>query len=279
VKAYLKHAGFENHAATDVVGYFGNVRLDGDKVRADFEALEAFREHAPREFNTLFEVSDKHSESIGLSIDARGYASLAWKMQDGSEIITRWYDDKPDGAMSEKPVLRVQGLNSVDFVDAPAANPDGLFSKQPERANENNNKKTAMNEVIKKLSERFSKESDALAQAVGLLAAKPEATFEEIETEVVSSQKEAAFEAMKQENADLKEQVEQLNAKVEEFEKLKADAEEKLAKESAEFKAKLEKMGKFHDDKGEEQNQGKQEPQLSASERAAAKLTAQFAGK
>lgn len=280
VKAYLKHAGFENHAATDVVGYFGNVKMDGNKVRADFEALGAFREHAPREFGTLFEVADKHSESIGLSIDARGYAALAWKMEDGSELIARWYDDKPEGATSDKPVLRVAGLNSVDFVDMPAANPSGLFSKQPEKAENNNNTQKQMNETIKKLSERFGKEPEALAQAVGLLAAKPEAAFESIESEVVASQKEAAFEAMKTENQELKDEVEQLGKKLEELEAEKKQALEKLEKESAEFKAKLEKMGKFHVDHSNGDTGNKpQEPQLSARERAAAALTAKLAGK
>jgi hypothetical protein len=279
VKVYLKHAGFDSHKATDVAGFLTSPQMDGNQIRANFQALDSFKQHAPLDFSTLFELAEKHPQAIGLSIDARGHASLAWKLEDGSEVLADWYSSKPANATGANPILRVTGLNSVDFVDAPAANPTGLFSKPAAEAVQTKNQKTkvSMKEILTKLSARFGTQPEALAKAVGILSEKPDATFEEVEGVIVAAQKEAQMSALEDENKKLKDEVEELKAKLTKLEESDKDKEEKMSKMSAEFAAKLEKLGKFHATDSEPKPEGQPaQPQLSAREKATKAWSEQF---
>lgn len=86
----------------DIVGSLRNFRIDGDILRADFYALQTSPNRA-----YLFEIAATMPESFGLSI------SFSGKPEEG--------DDKSFARCAE--------IYSADFVDEPAANPNGLFQR------------------------------------------------------------------------------------------------------------------------------------------------------
>lgn len=84
----------------EIVGRLTNFRIDEDKVLADLELLSS----SPRR-DFIFEIAQKTPEAVGLSIAFEG---------------------KPEAANGQQ-MARCTRLRSVDLVDEPAANPDGLF--------------------------------------------------------------------------------------------------------------------------------------------------------
>jgi hypothetical protein len=86
----------------DIVGSLRNFRIDGDILRADFYALQTSPNRA-----YLFEIAATMPESFGLSISFSG---------------------KPE-ENDDKSFARCAEIYSADFVDEPAANPNGLFQR------------------------------------------------------------------------------------------------------------------------------------------------------
>ena len=84
----------------EIVGRLTNFRVEEDKVLADLELLS----YSPRR-DFIFELAQKTPEAVGLSIAFEG---------------------KPEAANGQQ-MARCTRLRSVDLVDEPAANPDGLF--------------------------------------------------------------------------------------------------------------------------------------------------------
>lgn len=84
----------------EIVGRLTNFRIEEDKVLADLELLSS----SPRR-DFIFEIAQKTPEAVGLSIAFEG---------------------KPEAANGQQ-MARCTRLRSVDLVDEPAANPDGLF--------------------------------------------------------------------------------------------------------------------------------------------------------
>lgn len=84
----------------EIVGRLTNFRVEEDKVLADLELLSS----SPRR-DFIFELAQKTPEAVGLSIAFEG---------------------KPEAANGQQ-MARCTRLRSVDLVDEPAANPDGLF--------------------------------------------------------------------------------------------------------------------------------------------------------
>lgn len=84
----------------EIVGRLTNFRIEDDKVLADLELLSS----SPRR-DFIFEIAQKTPEAVGLSIAFEG---------------------KPEAANGQQ-MARCTRLRSVDLVDEPAANPDGLF--------------------------------------------------------------------------------------------------------------------------------------------------------
>lgn len=84
----------------EIVGRLTNFRIEEDKVLADLELLSS----SPRR-DFIFEIAQKTPEAVGLSIAFEG---------------------KPETANGQQ-MARCTRLRSVDLVDEPAANPDGLF--------------------------------------------------------------------------------------------------------------------------------------------------------
>lgn len=83
-----------------IVGKLENFRVDGDSLRADLHLLKSHEQ-----FERIVEMAETMADSFGLSV-----SSVA-------------NSEKIDG----KEYLRCEELNSVDLVDRPAANPNGLF--------------------------------------------------------------------------------------------------------------------------------------------------------
>lgn len=86
----------------DIVGRLVNFRVDGPVLRADFHALSTAPHRA-----YLFEIAATIPDSFGLSI------SFSGKPQVGSD----------------RAFARCTEIYSADFVDEPAANPNGLFHR------------------------------------------------------------------------------------------------------------------------------------------------------
>lgn len=110
VKVMLKHfkAG-ESSPVTDTVAYLKNFRVDGDNTRADLNLLKS-----DTHFGKIIELAQKLPTEFGLSVSF----------------------DKKIERVGGKDFVRVNELHSVDLVDAPAANPTGLFS-EPHKENQN----------------------------------------------------------------------------------------------------------------------------------------------
>ena len=125
--AYITHRGaiFDDRLTREI-GIFDNFRIEGEQLKADFQAFDSFREDESRKFNRLFELAEKMPERFGLSIVFAG--TKAWATDDGDMPFDPM-EDIPDEANFAFPSIRVQEVSSADFVDSPAANERGLFSK------------------------------------------------------------------------------------------------------------------------------------------------------
>jgi len=163
LKAYVTHQGaLFTDRLTREAGLFSGIKRDGDKVKAAmFKPLKAFAEHNRAQYDTLFEMAEEMPGEWGISIVPEGYA--AWVMEDGSELPYRYGDDKPQGAVGDKPALRVTSVLSADFVDAPAANVGGLFRTDSTTENKEN-----------QMAEDNAKEALALSKQVNDLTTKVE---------------------------------------------------------------------------------------------------------
>ncbi len=106
LKAKLNHwSGLQ-----DTVGLFENFRIRGGKVIAD---LELYESHPRREL--LLEMIEKAPATFGVSIMFRS--------------------DEPEyDKTNDRYNTRVRELYSADFVDAPAANSDGVFEAEIDKA-------------------------------------------------------------------------------------------------------------------------------------------------
>jgi hypothetical protein len=85
-----------------IIGTLRNFQVDGDQTRADFHLLKK-----STRFDAIIEMAQTIPDQFGFSIDFSG----------------------PREAIGDKKFARCKELYSIDLVDAPAANPRGLFSK------------------------------------------------------------------------------------------------------------------------------------------------------
>lgn len=126
--AYITHSGaiFEDRLIREI-GYFDNFRKDDKQIRADFHAFESFKNDESAKFNRLFELAETMPNRFGLSIVCSGL--MAWATTEGDMPLGDNPDDRPENAIYADPSIRVIDIDSADFVDKPAANATGLFSK------------------------------------------------------------------------------------------------------------------------------------------------------
>jgi hypothetical protein len=213
--AYITHRGaiFEDRLTREV-GYFDNFRIENGRVLANFQAFDSFKDDESRRFNRLFELAETMPNRFGLSIVFSG--RLAWATTQGDVEFD--YDDteRPDNAIFVDPSIRVSEVNSADFVDQPAANAKGLFTKIDKPAK--NMTKPELEQFVKEL------EKDK---------AELSASFASIETE--RDELSAKLETANKEIADGKTSGDQLSAKVTELEaevtRLQSEASDALAKQ------------------------------------------------
>ncbi len=131
VKAFLNHSW--NPSPDEVVGVFSGLYIDtstGVLRASQFQALGAFKTHNAKAYDTLFELAAIAPDSFGVSVSI--YQDLAWKLSDGTEMLTDGWGNKPEKAVGDKPFIRPTFIESADFVSSPAAN-TALFSREPKK--------------------------------------------------------------------------------------------------------------------------------------------------
>ena len=185
------------------VGFFSGFFVQDGKLKAEqFQALESFKEDESERYNRLFDLATQMPDAFGLSLVFE--AELVWVFSDGTEKSISDSDGK--GATREVPSVRFISIGSADFVDAPAANEDGLFSKnkteEPKVMEKPDTKKVELEEEPTELAEDdVEREEDAEEQ-------DEEVPEEEIDKE------DDELAALRNELAELRSQVEELNAKL-----------------------------------------------------------------
>lgn len=170
VKCKVNHGG----KFTDIVGKFTNFRIEDRKLRADLSLYET-----SQHFAFVSDVLSTMSESIGVSIQFSGDA------EDVGGVL----------------FARIKEIFSVDIVDEPAANPDGLYERQIMSDVKTNQDQPFLHQIltgIASLRERFSTVSENTTQLAKL------------STEV--SEWGAKYSALNAEFSELKKQSEALAA-------------------------------------------------------------------
>ena len=250
--AYITHRGalFEDRLTREV-GMFENFRIEGDRLLADFQAFDSFREDDSRKFNRLFELAEKMPERFGLSIVFT--ADSMWATPEGDVDAL----DKPDNALFEFPSIRVEEVSSADFVDSPAANERGLFSK------------------IDKITKTKMTKAQLSEQVDALLSEKEEAAtrIAQLEASLEGHEdKDEAMGALALEKAALEAEVESLKIQLEEaLEEIK-EMKEKLGGHEEKMKEDEEAAAALRSDIAERDNA------LEAKAVEIAKLKALIAG-
>ena len=98
--------------AKDIVGVLNKYRIEGDRLRADLHLLKA----SPH-YEHLIEMAERIPESFGLSIAFSGDFET---IELGDQKV-------------QVEAMRCKEIYSCDIVDAPAANPNGLFHAPPKK--------------------------------------------------------------------------------------------------------------------------------------------------
>lgn len=119
IKMRFDHPNASNTSMGTSIGRAKNFRRDGDVVRADAHLLKA-AEDAPNG-NLSGYVMDLAEEDPGL------FGSSIAFIPDKVEFQL---DDKGKPDRTKKPFARLKKLLAADIVDDPAANPDGMFSRE-----------------------------------------------------------------------------------------------------------------------------------------------------
>lgn len=225
--AFITHSGALNEdRMLKQVGYFNGFYIDQGKLKAEnFQSLESFRDDQTESFNRLFDLAREMPDAFGLSLVFE--ADLVWTLKNGEEISVADSEGKPKGASRDIPSVRFNSISSADFVDEPAANEDGLFSKKrnPPKIMDEETKTEELekeDEKVVALAEPEEiKEEEEEDEAVEESQEEPEAEAKETEDEAEDGDELAALkqevDALKAELAQLQEQ---LTAKSDEADKL-----------------------------------------------------------
>jgi hypothetical protein len=178
LKVKMTHGG----DAADIVGVLRNFRIDGTVLRADFYSLKTTPHRA-----YIFEIAETVPHAFGLSIAFSGKHDV----------------------IGEQAMARCSEIYSADLVSEPAANPNGLFTAQPNRDGpkltiENTSKmEDDMKDVLAKLSAqieemgaRLSKLETPVVPEVDAEVEVPDAELaEHVNPEAMSAQLAKAAES------------------------------------------------------------------------------------
>lgn len=269
--AYITHRGalFDDRLTREI-GMFNNFRIEDGRLLGDFQAFESFQEDDSKKFNRLFELAEKMPERFGLSIVFS--ATSAWATDMG-DVET---NEKPEDALFEFPSIRVEEVSSADFVDNPAANQRGLFSKIDSNPNAIMTKlelselnqsleaeKTDLQEQVKQLSlqvvdleakvegQSFDKHGDEEMRDHIKPDARPMEEEEDDKMAKLKEELDSALEQIASLKAQLEEKEDELAAKDEEMaskdEELEENKEEKemVEVEASKKEAKIETLEKL----------------------------------
>jgi predicted hotdog family 3-hydroxylacyl-ACP dehydratase len=167
LKARFTHPGLSADGLGTFLGRFMNPRLsqDGRKAIADLHLSEAARKSPDGDLaEYVCTLADKDPEAFATSIvfEPDREAESDFALENGAELkddgdggryvsMREFTSPDPDNA-KQMPHARLKALRACDTVDDPAANPDGLFQRE----------------------QQFAQEADALmSYAVGLADAAP----------------------------------------------------------------------------------------------------------
>ena len=247
--AFITHAGALNEdRMLKQVGYFSGFYIDQGKLKAEtFQSLESFRDDQTESFNRLFDLAREMPDAFGLSLVFE--AELVWVLKNGEEISVSESEGKPKGASRDIPSVRFNSISSADFVDEPAANEDGLFSKK-------RNPAKIMEEETK--PEELEKEDEKL-----VTLAEPE-EIKDTEDEEAEEVQEPAEEAEKVSDDESEEDADELSALKAEVEALKAE----LAQLQEQLKAKSDEAAKLSKQLDGEEIALAAQPQTQQSDKA-----------
>ena len=282
--AYITHSGaLFSDRLTKEIGMFTNFRKEEDRILADFEAFESFREDDAKQFNRLFEMAEKMPERFGLSIVFS--ATQVWATKDGDVEAS----DKPSNALFNYPSIRVQEVTSADFVDSPASNSKGLFSK--------NNLSIKMEKLISEATEALEAQEakeetleaqEATEETQEVQLSEETEALGRIDNEKTINQDSQGLEEHSEEETELEghedelgghDEEESLEDKLAKLESLLNELSEKLDEKDAKI-AELEEQlgGHKEEEKQMKEKEDKMEAELSSAKAEVSKLSALIKG-
>ena len=270
--AYVTHEGaVDSDRLLKEVGLFSGFYIEDGKLKAEaFKALDSFRVDEAERFRRLFDLAREMPDAFGLSLVFE--ARLVWVMEGGEEISVEDSDGK--GAIRSIPSVRFVSIRSADFVDAPAANKEGLFNSNQNKtaimAQENLIELSPEEEIV---LDEGTPETEVTENAEAT-DAEPEQLDEEQQTEIDRLRDEMGRHAdrldmLEDGIADLKERLSSANTENEELsteneqlsEKTKAlsavleDGADPLEESSTEDSRSISIAEEFSSARGAEQNQ------------------------
>ena len=193
--AYVTHNGaMESDRLLSEVGVFSGFYLEGGKVKAEqFKALDSFMADESERYRRLFDLAEAMPDAFGLSLVFE--ADLVWVQDDGQEASIE--EGSPENSLRDLPSVRFKSIKSADFVDAPAANEGGLFSKNaktnlilegPQMAAENKTEdvvsEETSEEVLEDIQLEEAPEEESMEQKMAKKIEELEARLEEQATQI-----------------------------------------------------------------------------------------------
>ena len=210
LKAYVTHDGAYGDRTLGEVGLFGGFYLQEGKIKAaTFTAFDSFKRDESDRYNRLFELAQMAPEEFGISIVFT--AGLAWPMRNGDDLPYEFENEAPDGAVRDIPSIRIESIESADFVAQPAATPSLFNEDGGNQLDESTIDNMSENETTEQLAEEAPADE----------AAEEEVIEEEAAEEVAE---EEAEEEAADEGASLGECIE----RIEVLEALLTDTEERM---------------------------------------------------
>lgn len=184
IKAYYTHS--PSNEALDSIGLWENFEVKQDsehtKLVADFVALEAWKEHNKKDYDSLFELAEKAPEAFGVSAEFQG--EYIYYDDEGNETKLNEDDDK-------EAYIRASQVSAFSIVASPSANPTGLFAS--------NETSKALSKELTSLSEEKNEmalELEATKDNLKILSERIETLNKELEEK--DGQKEKLEEEIKE---------------------------------------------------------------------------------
>lgn len=207
VKSRFGHPSMSAEALGTAVGKFKSFRREDKKAIADIHFYKDVK-GADEKIEYILDLAEEDPKNFATSI-VFTMGDVYKRNNDGVKIYPKkdkygFIDDEKWESIKSKPFAEIKKLHAVDFVDEPAANPDGLFSSN----------------TLAEQAYNFLEENPKIYE---LLQKKPSKLFEYLKT----------YSELKGENN--MPDVAELNA---EFEQYKQDKETELQGFKAKFEAK-----------------------------------------